>query len=76
MRWGAVFPDRPDPTGARIGPSPPWRWWGLTMQPPHPEHGMGLDLWPARLYDHFASHPPVLVIGCGRRALAVGRAHH
>ena len=33
------------------------------MQPPHPEHGMGLDLWPARLYDHFASHPPVLGIG-------------
>ena len=24
---------------------------------------MGLDLWPARLYDHFASHPPVLGIG-------------
>ena len=59
---GAVFPDRPDLLERALA-SPPWRWWGLTMQPPHPEHGMGLDLWPARLYDHFASHPPVLWIG-------------
>lgn len=59
---GAVFPDRPDLLERALA-SPPWRWWGLTMQPPHPEHGMGLDLWPARLYDHFASHPPVLRIG-------------
>ncbi len=57
-----VFPDRPDLLERALA-SPPWRWWGLTVQPPHPEHGMGLDLWPARLYDHFASHPPVLGIG-------------
>ncbi len=56
---GAVFPNRPDLLERALA-SPPWRWWGLTLQPPHPEHGMGLDLWPARLYDHFASHPPVL----------------
>ena len=56
---GAVFPNRPDLLERALA-SPPWRWWGLTVQPPHPEHGMGLDLWPARLYDHFASHPPVL----------------
>ncbi len=57
-----VFPDRPALLERALA-SPPWRWWGLTVQPPHPEHGMGLDLWPARLYDHFASHPPVLGIG-------------
>ena len=59
---GVVFPDHPDLLERALA-SPPWRWWGLTVQPPHPEHGMGLDLWPARLYDHFASHPPVLGIG-------------
>ena len=59
---GAVFPNRPDLLERALA-SPPWRWWSLTMQPPHPEHGMGLDLWPARLYDHFASHPSVLGIG-------------
>ena len=59
---GAVFPNRPDLLEHALA-SPPWRWWGLTVQPPHPEHGMGLDLWPARLYDHFASHQSVLGIG-------------
>ena len=60
---GAIFPDRPGPAGAGVGLARRGGGGELTVQPPHPEHGMGLDLWPARLYDHFASHPPVLGIG-------------
>ncbi|MAG37328.1 MAG: hypothetical protein CL878_13925 [Dehalococcoidia bacterium] len=74
-----VYPDRPDLLERALA-SPPWRWWGLTVQPPHPEHGMGLDLWPAKLYDHFASHPRVLGIGAAVvlmlwSVLGIGTAH-
>ncbi len=39
---------------------PPWRWWGLNLQLAHPEFGLGLDLWPARLYGDYGSHDRLL----------------
>jgi hypothetical protein len=36
--------------------SPPWRYFGLAIHPPHPEYGLGLDFWPLLLRDQFSSH--------------------
>ncbi|MDQ3700803.1 MAG: hypothetical protein M3442_07780, partial [Chloroflexota bacterium] len=41
--------------------SPPWRYLaGLELHAPHPEYGLGLDLWQVLLRAHFRSHPGVM----------------
>ena len=44
----------------RVLAAPPWRWWGLNLQLSHPEFGLGLNLWPARLYGDYGSHDRLL----------------
>ena len=44
----------------RVLAAPPWRWWGLNLQLSHPESGLGLNLWPARLYGDYGSHDRLL----------------
>ena len=47
----------------RVLASPPWRYLaGLELQPPHPEYGLGLDVWPVLLRDGFRSYPAVMVV--------------
>ena len=42
--------------------SPPWRYvHGLEIHSPHPEYGLGIDLWPLAMRDWFASWPSVMV---------------
>lgn len=41
--------------------SPPWRFWGIPVQPAHPEYGLGLDFWSIWLYRNHASHVVVMV---------------
>ena len=41
--------------------SPPWRYvHGLEIHSPHPEYGLGIDLWPLAMRDWFASWPRVM----------------
>jgi hypothetical protein len=41
--------------------SPPWRYvHGLEIHSPHPEYGLGIDLWPLVMRDWFASWPSVM----------------
>ncbi len=40
--------------------SPPWRYWGIAVQPSHPEYGLGLDFWSIWLYRYHASHVVVI----------------
>jgi hypothetical protein len=40
--------------------SPPWRFWGIAVQPAHPEYGLGLDFWSIWLYRYHASHVVVM----------------
>jgi hypothetical protein len=41
--------------------SPPWRYvHGLEVHSPHPEYGLGVDLWPLAMRDWFASWPYVI----------------
>ncbi len=41
--------------------SPPWRYvHGLEIHSPHPEYGLGIDLWPLTMRDWFASWPGVM----------------
>lgn len=40
--------------------SPPWRYWGIAVQPSHPEYGLGLDFWSIWLYRYHASHVVVM----------------
>ena len=49
----------------RVLAAPPWRWWGLNLQLSHPEFGLGLDLWPARLYGDYGSHDGLLAAVIG-----------
>ena len=44
----------------RVLAAPPWRWWGLNLQLSRPESGLGLNLWPARLYGDYGSHDRLL----------------
>ena len=44
----------------RVLAAPPWHWWGLNLQLSHPESGLGLNLWPARLYGDYGSHDRLL----------------
>jgi hypothetical protein len=38
--------------------SPPWRYLArLDLHSPHPEYGLGLDLWPVLLHSYLSSHP-------------------
>ncbi len=46
----------------RVLTAPPWRWWGLNLQLPRPESGLGLNLWPARLYGDYGSHGRLLAV--------------
>ncbi len=54
-----VWPGRLDLL-QRVLAAPPWRWWGLNLQLSHPEFGLGLNLWPARLYGDYGSHDRLL----------------
>lgn len=41
--------------------SPPWRYvHGLEVHSPHPEYGLGIDLWPIEARQMFASHSGVM----------------
>jgi hypothetical protein len=41
--------------------SPPWRYvHGLEVHSPHPEYGLGIDLWPLAARQMFASHAGVM----------------
>ena len=41
--------------------SPPWRYvHDLEIHSPHPEYGLGIDLWPLAMRDWFASWPGVM----------------
>ena len=41
--------------------SPPWRYvHGLEVHSPHPEYGLGIDLWPIAARQMFASHSGVM----------------
>jgi hypothetical protein len=41
--------------------SPPWRYiHGIEVHSPHPEYGLGIDLWPLAIRDWFASWPRVI----------------
>ena len=41
--------------------SPPWRYvHALEIHGPHPEYGLGIDLWPLAMRDWFASWPRVM----------------
>ena len=43
--------------------SPPWRYvHELEVQSPHPEYGLGVDVWPVLLYAQFAAHPGVIAV--------------
>lgn len=71
----AVFPGH----GAllqRALASPPWRYRaGLELHAPHPEYGLGLDLWQVLLRTHFRSHPRVMAgVWAVTGALLVGLA--
>ncbi len=46
----------------RVLAAPPWRWWGLNLQLSHPEFGLGLNLWPARLYGDYGSHAGLVAV--------------
>ncbi len=57
--------------------SPPWHYLGpaplRTLNAPHPEYGLGLDLWPILLRTHFQSHTTFMAIAWGLwGALAAG----
>lgn len=54
-----IWPGRQDLL-EQVLAAPPWRWWGLNLQLSHPEFGLGLDLWPARLYGDYGSHDRLL----------------
>ena len=69
-----VFPDRPDLLERALA-SPPWRWWGLTVQPPHPEHGMGPRSVAGAALRPFRLAPAGAGDRRRRRAPAVGRTH-
>ncbi|MAG37327.1 MAG: hypothetical protein CL878_13920, partial [Dehalococcoidia bacterium] len=56
-----VWPGRPDLV-ERVLTAPPWRWWGLNLQLPNPEFGLGLNLWPARLYGDYGSHGRLIAV--------------
>jgi hypothetical protein len=49
--------------------SPPWHYLGppplRTLNTPHPEYGLGLDLWPILLRTHFRSHITFMAIAWG-----------
>lgn len=54
--------------------SPPWRYLaGLELHAPHPEYGLGLDLWQVLLRAHFRSHPGVMAgVWAASGGLALG----
>lgn len=55
--------------------SPPWRYvHGLEIHSPHPEYGLGIDLWPLAMRDWFASWPGVLTASWAIWGLLVGTA--
>jgi hypothetical protein len=46
--------------------SPPWRYLaGLEIHSPHPEYGLGLDLWPLLLQSNYRSHTGFMAVVWG-----------
>jgi hypothetical protein len=68
----ALFPANA-PLRQKALASPPWRYvHGLEIHSPHPEYGLGIDLWPFAMRDWFASWPGVMAaIWAFEGALAV-----
>lgn len=37
--------------------TPPWKLWGIDVQLPHPEYGIGFDFWSMKMWTDFPSYP-------------------
>jgi hypothetical protein len=40
---------------------PPWRLFGVAVQPEHPEYGLGWDLWWAQVHQFYAFHTGLML---------------